>query len=71
MSFHDAEGWQRRNERHDARIAEFVAGKIGEPTLRKCLIDLGYRGYDIAAEIARAKMQKREREAALTRNLPR
>lgn len=63
MSFADPEysGWTRRADRHDARIAEFIAGQIGEPTLRKCLIDLGYRGYDLSAEINLAKMQKAEK----------
>ena len=60
MSFADPEhsGWQRRNERHDARIAEFVAGQIGEQTLRKSLIDLGFRGQELTAEMNLAKMQK-------------
>lgn len=63
MSFADPEhsGWQRRSERQAARVAEFVAGQIGEPTLRKCLLDLGFRGSDLIAEINLAKMQKAEK----------
>lgn len=63
MSFADPDdsGWRRRNERHAARVAEFIAGQIGEPTLRACLMDLGFVGQALTAEINLAKMQKAEK----------
>lgn len=39
--------WQEREERKEAREAEFKAGEITEPVFRASLFALLYRGDDI------------------------
>ena len=42
---------RERQERIDARTAEFKAGEMSEEVYRACLYALGMRGQDITTEV--------------------